>query len=108
MKKLFLPESTSVTSFAVVGNLWTALVLYLLAINFLSFLLMGIDKLKAKKENARRIPEKTLFLFALLGGSVGSILGMRIFHHKTKHWYFVWGMPIILIAQIALAVWLLM
>lgn len=108
MKKLFLPESTSVTGFAVVGNLWTALVLYLLAINFLSFLLMGIDKLKAKKENARRIPEKTLFLFALLGGSVGSILGMRIFHHKTKHWYFVWGMPIILIAQIALAVWLLM
>ena len=58
---------------------------------------------------ARRedVPEKTLFLLPLLGGSVGALLGMRVFHHKTKHWYFVWGVPAILLAQLALAVWLL-
>ena len=48
-----------------------------------------------------------LFLLPLLGGSVGALLGMRVFHHKTKHWYFVWGIPAILLAQLALAVWLL-
>ena len=48
-----------------------------------------------------------LFLLPLLGGSVGALLGMRVFHHKTKHWYFVWGVPAILLAQLALAVWLL-
>ena len=51
--------------------------------------------------------KKTLFLLPLLGGSVGALLGMRVFHHKTKHWYFVWGVPAILLAQLALAVWLL-
>jgi len=54
------------------------------------------------------VPEKTLFLLPLLGGSVGALLGMRVFHHKTKHWYFVWGIPAILLAQIALAVWIYM
>ena len=48
-----------------------------------------------------------LFLLPLLGGSVGALLGMRVFHHKTKHWYFAWGVPAILLAQLALAVWLL-
>ena len=48
-----------------------------------------------------------LFLLPLLGGSVGALRGMRVFHHKTKHWYFVWGVPAILLAQLALAVWLL-
>ena len=48
-----------------------------------------------------------LFLLPLLGGSVGALLGMRVFHHKTKHWYFVWGVPAILLAQLALALWLL-
>ena len=52
------------------------------------------------------MPEKTLFLLPLLGGSIGALLGMRGFHHKTKHWYFVWGIPAILLAQIALAVWI--
>lgn len=60
---------------------------------------MGIDKKKAKK-GAWRIPEKRLFFIALLGGSIGSILGMKTFRHKTKHWYFVWGMPAILIIQL--------
>ena len=79
------------------------LLVYLLPINALGFLLMLADKEKAKK-NRWRIPEKTLFLSALLGGSIGAITGMRLFRHKTKHWYFVVGMPAILLAQIALAV----
>lgn len=81
---------------------YVILAVYLLGINLVSFFLMGIDKSKAKRQKWR-IPEKTLFAFALLGGSIGAILGMRIFHHKTRHWYFVWGMPCILLAQLALA-----
>ena len=69
---------------------------YLLAINVLSFALMGIDKAKARR-NAWRIPEKVLFLAAILGGSVGTLVGMALFRHKTKHWYFVFGMPFIMI-----------
>lgn len=83
-------------------ELWMALGVYLLAVNLLAFILMGIDKWKAKRD-AWRIPEKTLFLSALLGGSVGAIAGMRKFRHKTKHWYFKFGMPAILILQLALA-----
>jgi uncharacterized membrane protein YsdA (DUF1294 family) len=78
---------------------------YLLAVNVIAFILMGMDKSKAKK-HAWRIPEKTLFGSAIIGGSIGAILGMRFFHHKTKHWYFVWGMPAILVVQILLAVFL--
>ncbi len=81
---------------------YVILAVYLLGINLVSFFLMGIDKSKARRRKWR-IPEKTLFAFALLGGSIGAILGMRIFHHKTRHWYFVWGMPCILLAQLALA-----
>jgi uncharacterized membrane protein YsdA (DUF1294 family) len=62
---------------------------------------MGLDKHKAQKRQWR-IPESTLFVLALIGGSVGSILGMRVFHHKTRHWYFVYGMPAILIVQVLL------
>ena len=68
-------------------------------INIFAFALMGIDKAKAKK-NKRRIPEKTLFLFAIIGGSIGSIAGMQVFRHKTKHMSFVIGMPAILILQL--------
>lgn len=74
---------------------------YLLIINIAGFAVMGIDKQKAIKKRWR-IRESTLFLIALIGGSLGSILGMRVFHHKTKHWYFVCGMPLILILQIAM------
>ena len=73
---------------------------YIIVINFIAFLLMGIDKRRAIKR-AFRIPEATLFLFAIFGGSIGSILGMYTFRHKTRHWYFVYGMPAILILQIA-------
>lgn len=81
------------------------LVIYLIIINIAAFASMGIDKAKAKKK-AWRIPEKTLFLLAIIGGSLGSIIGMQTFRHKTKHWYFKWGMPAIFVLQVALAVFL--
>jgi len=84
---------------------WQILLIYLAVINVAGFLLMGIDKLRAKKQ-VWRVPEKTLFLIAVIGGSIGTNVGMYVFRHKTKHWYFVIGMPVILIVQIALAVWL--
>ena len=83
-----------------------ALAVWLIAINLVTFAVYGADKRRARR-GAWRVPEKTLFLLPLLGGSVGALLGMRVFHHKTKHWYFVWGTPLILLAQAALAVWLL-
>lgn len=78
------------------------LAIYLLVMNVAGFMVMGADKRKARIQ-AWRIPESTLFLVAILGGSIGSILGMQHFRHKTKHWYFVWGMPLILILQLAIA-----
>ena len=74
--------------------------IYLLGVNLMAFLLMGIDKRRAKKD-LWRVKEKTLFLPVLLGGGVGGILGMRTFHHKTKHWYFRYGFPAILILELA-------
>ena len=85
---------------------WTVLLVWLAVINLLTFIVYGADKRRARK-GKWRVPEKTLFLLPLLGGSIGALLGMRVFHHKTKHWYFVWGIPAILLAQLALAVWLL-
>ena len=82
------------------------LAVWLIAINLVTFAVYGADKRRARR-GAWRVPEKTLFLLPLLGGSVGALLGMRVFRHKTKHWYFVWGIPLILLAQAALAVWLL-
>ena len=81
--------------------IYQILCIYLLAVNVLLFALMGIDKWKAKR-GAWRIPEKTLFLTAALGGSIGGILGMKLFRHKTKHNSFKFGFPAILIAQLAL------
>lgn len=69
---------------------------YLAVMNILGFALMGLDKKRAG-EHQWRISERTLFLVAALGGSVGSWLGMYIFHHKTKHWYFVIGIPVIFV-----------
>ena len=82
----------------------TYLLWYLAAVNLVTFTVYGVDKAKARR-GAWRVPEKTLFLLPLLGGSVGALLGMLVFRHKTKHWYFVWGIPLILLAQTALAVW---
>lgn len=80
--------------------------LYVIIINITGFALMGADKARARRK-AWRIPEARLFLTALLGGSIGSIAGMYFFRHKTRHWYFVWGMPAILILQLAAAYLLL-
>jgi len=84
----------------------TLLLFYFTATNLIGFALMGIDKYKAKKR-AFRIPEATLFIVAIIGGSIGSIIGMYAFHHKTRHRRFVYGMPFILIVQIALAIFIL-
>ena len=79
---------------------------YLLAVNITSFLLYGIDKYKAKK-GRWRISEATLLLMAVIGGSIGAWVGMRIWHHKTMHKMFKYGIPVIIIFQVALAVYLL-
>ena len=79
----------------------TLLSTYFAVINLIGFALMGIDKYRAKKR-AFRIPEATLFIVAIIGGSIGSIIGMYAFRHKTKHFSFVYGMPFILILQIIL------
>lgn len=78
-------------------------VIYLILMNLIGFGLMGVDKQRARRRDWR-IPEKVLFGAALLGGSVGAWAGMYLFHHKTRHWYFVVGMPLILAVQAAL-VW---
>lgn len=82
-------------------NAITLIIIYLVVINCTSFITMGVDKYKARKRTWR-IPESTLFVLALIGGSIGSIMGMHLFHHKTRHWYFLYGMPAILIVQILL------
>jgi len=74
-------------------------VVYLIAMNLVGFAVMGIDKAKAKN-HAWRIPEKAFFLVSLIGGSIGTWAGMYVFRHKTKHWYFVVGMPLILALQV--------
>ena len=79
---------------------------YLLAVNITTFLVYGIDKYKAKKERWR-ISEATLLLMAVIGGSIGAWAGMRLWHHKTMHKKFKYGIPIIIILQVALAVYLL-
>ena len=79
---------------------------YLLAINIATFFLYGIDKYKAKK-GRWRISEAILLLMAVIGGSIGAWAGMRLWHHKTMHKKFKYGIPIIIIIQVALAVYLL-
>ncbi|OON97832.1 MAG: hypothetical protein ATN36_02630 [Epulopiscium sp. Nele67-Bin005] len=80
--------------------------IYLLIINIIGFFIMGSDKKKAIN-NEYRIPEKKLFMVALMGGGVGTTIGMRHFRHKTKHWYFVVGMPAIAAIEFFLGFFLL-
>lgn len=75
---------------------------YLLAVNLLTFISYGIDKWKARR-NRWRIPEATLLLLAALGGSIGALLAMKMFRHKTQHKKFRYGVPIILLVQLAIA-----
>ena len=78
---------------------------YLFAINIVSFFLYGIDKYKAKK-NKWRISEATLLMIAVIGGSIGAWVGMRLWHHKTMHKKFKYGIPVIMIMQVCLVVYL--
>lgn len=80
---------------------WMKALIYFAVMNILGLVVMGVDKWKAK-HNAWRIPEKTLFLVSILGGSIGTWAGMYLFRHKTKHWYFVVGMLAILAVQVIL------
>ena len=82
------------------------IICYLLAINIATFLLYGIDKYKAKK-GKWRISEATLLTMGAIGGSIGAWAGMRLWHHKTMHKKFKYGIPVIIILQVALAVYLL-
>lgn len=76
-------------------ELWQLLGLYLAAVNLAAFWVMGADKSRARR-GAWRLPEKVLFLPTLLGGALGGVVGMRLFHHKTRHWYFRLGFPLLL------------
>ena len=78
---------------------------YLLAVNIVTFLLYGVDKYKAKKSKWR-ISEATLLTMAAIGGSIGAWAGMRLWHHKTMHKKFKYGIPVIIIMQIALVTYL--
>lgn len=105
-KFLYLPQEHNDFLWAVVGSPWGLLACWLVLINLVTFLAFGLDKWKArrkeKNEKVRRVPEKTLLLLAALGGSVGALLGMRAFHHKTLHRAFRLGVPVILALQIIL------
>lgn len=85
--------------------MWTYFGYFILVMTILTFLVFGIDKWKAKNEQWR-VPESTLFLLAVFGGSIGGWLGMEIWRHKTQHWYFRLGIPIIVVLQVALALWI--
>ena len=87
------------------NTLHSCLAYYLLGINAVTFIVYGIDKYKAKKAKWR-ISEATLLLLAILGGSIGAWMGMKVWHHKTMHKKFKYGIPAILLIQIALMTYL--
>ena len=80
-------------------------IVYLICINVIAFVLFGVDKGRARR-GEWRVSEKALMLFALAGGSIGALVGMRVFHHKTKKPLFAIGIPAVFIVQVALAAWL--
>lgn len=82
----------------------STIVVYLLIVNIIAIVVYGIDKLKAKK-NKWRISENTLLSIALVGGSIGAYAGMKLWHHKTKHKKFKYSLPVIMVAQIVLLIW---
>ncbi len=84
-------------------NVIQIIIAYLAVLNIAAFTAMGVDKWKAA-HHAWRIPEAVLFLLVILGGSFGGFIAMHLFRHKTKHWYFTYGLPVILILQIAIVV----
>jgi uncharacterized membrane protein YsdA (DUF1294 family) len=84
-----------------------ALIIYIVTLNVLTFAMMGNDKRKAKK-HLWRTPEINFFILSLIGGSLGTLLGMYSFRHKTKKWYFRFGLPILLLIQVGIAIFLVM
>ena len=82
------------------------IIIYLIFINILTFIAMWWDKHEAKMGDWR-VSEKTLFILVMLGGGIGGILGMHIFRHKTKKWYFKYGFPVILILETILSIYLI-
>ena len=82
------------------------IVIYLVAVNVITFFLYGIDKWKARRSKWR-IPEATILGLAVIGGSLGAWLGMRMWHHKTMHKKFQLGIPLIIVVQIALVIWII-
>lgn len=82
------------------------ILIYLAATNVVTFLIYGIDKYKARKKKWR-ITETALLLLAVIGGSIGAWLGMKVWHHKTKHKKFKYGIPAIIILQVIIAAWVL-
>ena len=83
-----------------------AILIYLLIINVVAFFVYGIDKYKAKHAKWR-IPEATLLLLAAIGGSIGAWCGMKVWQHKTMHKKFKYGVPVIFILQVVLAIWII-
>ena len=83
----------------------TTILIYLLIINVVTFIVYGIDKYKAKHAKWR-IPEATLLLLAAIGGSIGAWCGMKVWRHKTMHKKFKYGVPVIFILQVVLALWI--
>ena len=101
---MFQPQAQNDTVFLFIGSPWALLGCWAALISLVTFVVFGLDKWKAKrkekKESVRRIPERTLFLLAAIGGSIGALLGMKVFHHKTLHKTFRFGIPAILALQI--------
>lgn len=81
------------------------MLIYLFLINLIGLLIMNYDKSQSKWPGAKRIPEKTLLLVALIGGAAGVFLGMKFFRHKTKHPQFYMGVPVVLIIQAVLLIY---
>ncbi len=104
VKAAYLPDGKNDFIWAVIGSPWGLLACWLLIINLITFFVFGVDKWKAKRKEkndaVRRIPEKTLLVLSVLGGSVGALLGMKVWHHKTLHTAFRIGVPVILALQI--------
>ena len=101
MRSLYLPTATHDVVWFVVGSPWALLGLWVLLVSIVTFFVFGIDKWKAKR-SSRRVRERTLFLLAAIGGSIGAWLGMKVWHHKTLHKSFRFGIPAILFLQLAL------
>ena len=103
-KYMFTPEENNDFIWVVIGSPWGLLAIWLLLINVITFLVFGLDKWKArrkeKNEKVRRVPRRALLLLAALGGSVGALLAMKAFRHKTLHKAFRFGVPLILALQI--------